>query len=131
MLLALPMVLAPLATDGARTPSIRAVMHKQYTVSRSPFKAIKKELDAPSPDWEKVREAAERFGALAADLPKNTPLRGSPESWRLLVGRHLDDARAMRDAAEARDPETLRAAHRRVADSCNACHQAHRPREGG
>jgi hypothetical protein len=130
--LALPLLPAALAAaDGPGTPSIMALMHKQYTVSRAPFKLLKREIDGTSPDWEKTREASEKFGALAADLAKNTPLWGTQESWRRLVGQHLADARALDDAVRARDKARLRAAHQRIADSCRTCHQAHRSRGGG
>ncbi|HWE36690.1 MAG TPA: cytochrome c [Isosphaeraceae bacterium] len=38
---------------------------------------------------------------------------------------------AMSAAAEAHDLAALRAAHRRIATSCKACHDAHRARRGG
>jgi cytochrome c556 len=50
------------------------------------------------------------------------------ESWKALIGQHLGDARAMDDAAEARDKAAIQVAHRRVADSCTTCHKAHRAR---
>jgi cytochrome c556 len=132
LVFALPLLPAALAVaDGPSTPSIMALMHKQYTVSRAPFKILKRELDATAPDWEKAREASEKFGGLAADLAKNTPLSGTPDSWRRMVGQHLADARALDDAVRARDKAKLRAAHQRIADSCRTCHQAHRSRGGG
>ena len=75
-------LLCPLAAfaadDGAPTPSIMAVMHKQYTVSRAPFKIIRSEIDARSPDWDKMRAASAKFVNLAAALAKNTPDEGLP-----------------------------------------------------
>jgi cytochrome c556 len=124
----LPVALA--AGAGERVPSIRAVMHKQYDVSKAPFKLIKKEMESPSPDWEKVRAEAEKFGALAASLEKNEPPWGTAESWRQFLGKHRQDAAALREAAEARDLGKLRAAHKAIAGACNACHRAHRSEPG-
>ena len=46
LLLTVPTLLAVgLGAEAQRTPSIRAVMHKQYRVTRAPFILIKKELD--------------------------------------------------------------------------------------
>src|SRR5260221_295707 len=103
LLLAPPWLLAALAADGERTPSIMAMMHKQYTVSRAPFKIIRNEIDARSPDWAKMREASAKFVDLAGALAKNTPHEGTSESWRQLIDRHMADARAMSEAAETRD----------------------------
>ena len=117
--------------DGQATPSIRALMHRQYTVSRAPLKIIRAQIDAQAPDWEKVQQAGETFVALAETLAKKTPRHGSEESWRHFIDQHTADARAMVDAAKARDLAPLRAAHRRIAESCKTCHTAHRFGRGG
>ena len=108
--------------EGPDSLSIRALMHRQYTVSRAPFKIIRTQFDAQDPDWQKAQEAGEKFVALAETLAKKTPRHGGEESWRRFINGHMMDARAMADAAEARDPVPLRAAHRRIAESCKTCH---------
>ena len=117
---------AAAGADGPRKPSIMAVMHKQYTVSNSPFVRIKKELNSGAPDWEKVRDSTRRYAILAEALQENGPVWGDEESWKRLTGLHAADAKAMDAAAEARDEEGLLAVHRRLAASCNGCHEAHR-----
>jgi cytochrome c556 len=124
------LALVAAGAEEERRLSIMAVMHKQYTVSKAPFVLIQKELDSESPDWEKVQAATKRFVILAEALAKNEPRRGSRESWRRLIDRHLGDARAMDDGAAARDRPAVRLAHRRLATSCKACHDAHRFRRG-
>jgi hypothetical protein len=114
--------------DRERKLSIRAVMHKQYTVSNSPFVRIKKKLNSTTPDWEKVREATRIFASLAVDLQKSEPRWGERESWARFTGLHFGDAKAMDDAAEARDQGAVLVAHQRLAASCTACHNAHRYR---
>ena len=107
------------------------MMHRQYTVSRAPFKTIRTQMDAQVPDWGKVQQAGEKFVALAETLKERTPRHGGEESWRHFLDEHMADAMAMADAAVARDPVPLRAAHRRIAESCKSCHDAHRYRPGG
>jgi cytochrome c556 len=129
LVVGLPALLAVTAgAEGERKLSIRAVMHKEYTVSRAPFLVIKKELDSEATDWEKVREAAGTFVTLAAALEKNDPGDGDKASWKKFTELHTGDVRAMGDAAEARDKDAARAVHRRLAAACNACHDAHRSR---
>jgi hypothetical protein len=115
-----------LAADGARTPSIRAVMHKQYRVTYAPFKVIEKELDAPAPDWDKVAEAARDFVALGAYLDKNEPKWGEKASWQQFTALHMKEAKEMERAADQRDRAALGAVHRRIETACDACHDAHR-----
>jgi cytochrome c556 len=110
----------------APTPSIRAVMHRQYTVYSAPFKAIKREADAPSPDWEKVRQAAEKYAALEKLLVEQTPPEGSRESWRRRVEEQSADARSIEEAARSHDAKALRATQERITASCKGCHDAHR-----
>jgi cytochrome c556 len=114
--------------EGERKLSIMAVMHKQYTVSRAPFVLIKKELDSEAPDWEKIHEQTRKFASLAGALEKNEARWGDKESWKRFISLHSADARAMDDAAEAREKNSLLVIHRRLATSCKACHNAHRYR---
>ncbi len=122
----------PSAPAPAPAPNIRAVMHKQYTVSRAPYKIIRQEIDAgnKAPDWEKVQEALAKFDTLAASLVGTTPPEGSAESWRLLIEKHRADVKAMDDAIGSRDVVALCAAERRVAGSCRTCHAIHRQARG-
>jgi cytochrome c556 len=112
--------------DTERIPSIRAVMHKQYRVTRAPFLTIKKELGAAAPDWEKVGEAARDFAVLAAALEKNEPKWGEKDSWKRFTTLHVGDAKAMEDAAARHDRAALEGVHRRLETACKACHDAHR-----
>ncbi|MGE3819098.1 MAG: hypothetical protein AB7I30_06645 [Isosphaeraceae bacterium] len=118
------------AADGERLPSILALMHRQYTVSRAPYKAIKAQSASESPDWSKVEAAGTTFKELATTLAKQSPRKGGMESWRGLIERHLEDARAVERAAQAHDLKALREAERRIAVSCAACHKVHRGRRG-
>src|ERR1700733_4472087 len=89
-------------TAGAeteRTLSIRAVMHKQYRVTRAPVLVIKKELGAAAPDWDTVPPAAQEFVALAQVLPKNEPKWGESASWTRFTTLHIDDAKELERAA--------------------------------
>ena len=114
--------------QSERKMSINAVMHKQYTVSKAPFVLIKKELAGERPDWKKVRDASKSFETLARSLQKNEPPWGEKASWKNFTDEHLGAAKALEDAAEARDKDAVMAVHRKLAASCKACHAAHRSR---
>ena len=117
--------------QSERKLSINAVMHKQYTVSRAPYLVIKKELAGTKLDWKKVRDASKTFGTLAIALQKNRPPSGEADSWKKLTDEHLGTAKALAEAAEAKDKRALAEVHRKVAESCKACHAVHRSRGGG
>jgi cytochrome c556 len=119
-------LVAALAAEPQRTPSIRALMQKQYRVTKAPFVLIKRELDSPAPDWEKVSELAREFVALGAMLDRNEPKWGEMESWKRFTALHMADAKAMEHAADEHDRAALLAVHRRIETACKACHDAHR-----
>ena len=76
-MLALPLLVAVVAgAEGPGSPSIRALMHRQYTVSRAPFKTIRTQMDALDSDWETVQQAGAKFVSLAETLAKRTPRHG-------------------------------------------------------
>jgi cytochrome c556 len=112
--------------EGERALSIRAVMHKQYTVKKAPFVLIKTELGTDTPDWSKVREATRTFATLGAILKQREPNWGEPESWAKFTDLHVGDAMAMDRAASDEDRQAALAAHGRLAAACKACHAAHR-----
>jgi cytochrome c556 len=112
--------------EGERALSIRAVMHKQYTVKKAPFLLIKAELGSDSPDWEKVREASRTFAALGATLGQREPNWGELDSWKKFTDLHVADASALERAAVSEDRGAALATHGRLAAACKACHAAHR-----
>jgi cytochrome c556 len=124
------LLVACAGADGPALPSISALMHKQYTVYRAPFKIFKAESQAKAPDWAQLQEASTKFQNLATTLAKKTPNHGSDQSWRTLIDQHLADAKAIDDAIQARDVALLGAAQRRLANACTKCHNAHRPGRG-
>jgi cytochrome c556 len=85
-----------------------------------------KALEAPEPAWETIQKQTREFAELAAALGKNTPPRGSKESWEKLTSAYAAAAAGLDRAAQGKDRDAALTAHRQLEGSCKACHNAHR-----
>ena len=109
-----------------KKPTIKQIMVKLHKGAKSPLAKVKSELNSESPNWEAVEKQSKDFVILGASLAKNEPKKGNKESWKQLADQYYDDAKALDDAAEAKDKAAASAAFQRLGASCKACHQKHK-----
>jgi len=87
---------------------------------------IGKELEADAPDWNAIQPQTDEYTRLAAALVKNTPRKGSPESWAKLSADFGASADALNKAAKAKNRDAALDAHSQITGSCMECHRQHR-----
>lgn len=112
--------------DNEATPSIKQVMVKLNKGPDSSLAKLKTELGASTPDWESIQKSTKDFAVLGAALGKNTPKKGDKASWTKLSDLYSADSKALDDAAKKHDLAAAKAAHKRLAASCKACHGPHK-----
>ena len=112
--------------DEKETPTIKAVMKKLHKGSTSESSVLKKQAEANPPDWEAIGKTTKDFVILGASLAKNEPSKGDKESWKKLAAKYFDNAKALDDAASAKDITKLQGAQKTMGGSCKECHSAHR-----
>jgi cytochrome c556 len=112
--------------DNEETPSIKQVMVKLHKGASSPLGKLKGELKGQNPDWDTIQKQAKDFVILGAALAKNEPAKGDPASWKKLSDGYFQDAKALDDAAQAKDLAAAQAAHGRLSASCKGCHSVHK-----
>jgi mono/diheme cytochrome c family protein len=117
---------ASLAGADAEMPTIKDVMNKLHKGAKSPLAQLKGELASASPDWPKIQKETKDFVILGASLAKNDPPKGDKGSWKTLADGYFADAKALDDAANAKDLASAQAAHKKLATSCKSCHGAHK-----
>jgi hypothetical protein len=110
----------------AETPTIKEIMGKLCKGPKSLTPTIAKELTAATPNWTSLEKQAKEFAVLAADLLKNSPKKGSGDSWKKLAGAYSDQATSLEKAMVKKDKSAALEAHGKLAASCKACHTAHR-----
>jgi hypothetical protein len=87
---------------------------------------IGKALEAESPDWGAIQPQTDEYARLAAAMVKNTPRKGSPESWAKLSTAFSESADALNKAAKAKNRDAASDAHSQITGSCMECHRQHR-----
>jgi hypothetical protein len=87
---------------------------------------IGKALEAEAPDWSTIQPQTDEYARLAAAMVKNTPRKGSPESWAKLSAVFGESADALNKAAKAKNRDAALEAHSQITGSCMECHRQHR-----
>ncbi len=116
----------PLIDTKTGTPTIRQIMGRLTKGPNSLTPVIGKELAAAAPDWKTIEPQTDEYARLAAALEKNTPRKGSPESWAKLSAAFTESAAALDKAAKAKDRDAALDAHNELTGSCMECHRQHR-----
>jgi hypothetical protein len=113
------------------SPEIKELMGKLTKGPTSLTSMIGKELETDPPAWETIQPQTKDYAKLAADLGKYDPAKGSKESWAKLTTAYADSATVLDMAAQAKDTNAARAAHKLILNSCMECHREHRGGPGG
>jgi hypothetical protein len=118
------------AASKFQTPNTKEIMAKIGKGPQALTPAIGQALKAQSPDWAAVQAQAKEYAELAAALAKNSPRMGTKESWDQLTADFAEAANDLAKAANEKDLSAAKTAHDQLANSCMACHGAHRGRGG-
>ena len=108
------------------TPTIKAVMGKLHKGSKAQQKVLEAQVKASPTDWEAIQKTTKDFVILGAALEKNDPPRGEKESWKKFAGKYYANAKALDDAAEAKDLAKVKDTQKAIGGSCKACHDTHK-----
>jgi cytochrome c556 len=115
------------AADESAPPEV--VMKKLFAGKASPLNTLKGQVKGESPDWSKVKKAAESFTKYGPALGKNDPPRGEKSSWDKLTKALADASKELDDAAKEEDLKKTGDVVKKIAGSCKNCHQAHKPED--
>ena len=118
----------PVGAQSDETPSIKEVMQKLHKGNKAPLVMVKKDLQAMPPKWDEVKKLTKDCVVLGAGLAKNDPPRGDKAHFTKLATEYFENAKAMDEASQKEDKAGVLAGQRKIAQSCKACHDAHRGR---
>ena len=113
------------ATADDKTPTNEEIMKKLHGKNGS-HKLINKALDG-DPDWATITKHAKIYADLSALLQKNKPEKGDAGSWQKLSQAYAKEAKALSDAAAKKDTEQVKEVFGKLKESCDTCHENHRP----
>jgi cytochrome c556 len=116
-----------LAAQGDdKTPTIEQIMEKLHKGGGSQLAKLKTALKASSPDWKAIQKSTKLFAEFGAALPKNKAPKGDQADFEKLGEAYAANAKALNEAAEKEDLDTVKSTFRKIATSCKACHTAHK-----
>lgn len=114
-----------LAEDDA-VPSVRKIMKDAHNPKAGLLPAIKKDLSASNPDWDKISKESKDLVNLAQALAKNSPRKGNKSNWSKVTGEYLSEAKELAAAAQSKDLDKAKTAQAALSGSCTGCHKAHK-----
>ena len=88
---------------GGGSSPIKEIMAKLTKGPNSLTPVIGKELGEEQPPWETIQPQTQEYAKLASEMGGFTPPKGSPESWAKLAGAYAASAKALEQAAMAKD----------------------------
>jgi cytochrome c556 len=111
--------------DKSSIPTISDVMRKVNSKAGL-SKAVGKALTSDMIDWADVQKKTKEMLEHVEALGKNTPEKGTKESWEKLTKSWLDSAKKVDEAAKKKDREETSKALTALAGACRTCHSAHK-----
>lgn len=76
--------------------------------------------------WDDCQKLAKELKELGIALGKNTPDKGSEESWKKHSKSYAENTAAVADAAAKKDAKAVSAATATFGKSCAGCHKEHK-----
>src|SRR5436190_17180037 len=106
-------------------PTISDVMRKVNSKAGLQ-KSVGKALTSDMVDWDDIQKKTKEMVEHVEALGKNTPEKGTKESWEKLTKSWLDSAKKVDEAAKKKDKEATTKALTTLQGACRTCHKAHK-----
>lgn len=88
-----------------------------------------KQVKSKTPDWEAIQTQTKEWVGVAETLGKQTPPKGTAESWKKQTETYLKNVKAVDEAAEKKDSDAATKSLATVGASCGGCHSQHKPKK--
>ena len=116
------------ADDKSKSPNIPTVQEVMRAVNGKAGlqKAVGKALTSDMLDWDDIQKKTKEMVEHVEALGKNTPEKGTKESWEKLTKSWLESAKKVDEAAKKKDKEATNKALTALRGACQTCHKAHK-----
>jgi cytochrome c556 len=119
---------AYLGTAAAKDDDIKDIKGcMAFTKTKVARDDLPARLKAASPEWDDIQKETKQWVGVAETLGKQTPPRGSGESWKKQTDKYLENVKAVDAAAQKKDAAAATKAVARIGSSCGSCHSQHKP----
>ena len=89
-------------------------------------KSVGKALSSDMLDWDDIQKKTKEMVEHIEALGKNTPEKGTKESWEKLTKSWLESAKKVDEAAKKKDKDATMRALTALRGACQTCHKAHK-----
>jgi hypothetical protein len=107
------------------TPTVKQIMTKVNKGPKSLHQQIEKALKG-DPNWDDMAKQTKEYAKLCACMARNAPPQGEKDSWAKLTKQYGEDSKALDEAVAKKDKTAVAKAHKKLNESCTACHNAHK-----
>lgn len=114
-----------MAKDDEKIKDIKGCMAFQKKVREDLPTLIK----AKDPNWDEIQKETKEWVGVAEILTKQTPPKGTAESWKRQTEKYLENVKAADAAAQKKDAAAATKALATIGVSCMGCHSQHRPKK--
>jgi hypothetical protein len=116
------------ADDKAKASNIPTVQEVMKAVNGKAGlqKAVGKALTSDMLDWTDIQKKTKDMVEHIEALGKNTPEKGTKESWEKLTKAWLASAKKVDEAAKKKDKDATNRALTELRGACQTCHKAHK-----
>ena len=104
---------------------VKGCMAFQNKVRGPLGKQVKKD---PVP-WDEIQKETKEWVGVAETLGKQTPPKGTAESWKKQTDLYLANVKAVDAAAEKKDAAGVTKGLATIQASCGGCHGQHKPKK--
>jgi cytochrome c556 len=125
MALAVGLLVGVVGAADDKVPTIADVM-KAVNGKAGLQKAVGKALTSNMLDWADIQKKTKEMVEHIEALSKNTPEKGTKESWEKLTKSWLASAKKVDEAAKSKDKDATNKALTELRGACQTCHKAHR-----
>lgn len=122
-LVALTMAATPAADE--KVPSIHDIMHEGHSGKKSLLKVLTASVKAEK--WPEAEKPAMKMKEFGEAIGKNTPEKGTPESWQKFSKEYKASTSEIAAAVKKKDKLAANQALAKFSAACKGCHSAHRP----
>jgi len=116
---------APMPRPSGWVPTIVQIMDEAHRCRTNYVGQVTREAGKDDPDWEAAGVRSRDLIRMGELLAKNTPPRGSADSWEHFTTLYVANARLMADAAEKRRKDDVLYHTRKLRAMCAECHKKH------
>jgi cytochrome c556 len=112
------------AQDKNKVPSIHDIMEQGHKGKKSQLSLLNSAVKAEK--WEDAEKPAKKMKEFGEAIGKNTPDKGSAESWKKLTDTYKATTAEIFKAVEKKDKAAAEKELKKFGGSCKSCHDAHR-----